>query len=67
MLRMFINSPIPLYDTIWIILLAFVIHYLPYGLRYAHAGMITIHHELEEAAEVSGAGRLRVFRRSSCR
>jgi len=63
MLRTFINFPITIYGTIWIILLAFVIHYLPYGLRYSHAGMVTLHHELEEAAEVSGAGRLRVFLR----
>jgi iron(III) transport system permease protein len=61
MLRTFINFPITIYGTIWIILLAFVIHYLPYGLRYNHAGMVTLHRELEEAAEVSGARRLRVF------
>ena len=61
MLRTFISFPITIYGTIWIILLAFVIHYLPYGLRYSHAGMVTLHRELEEAAEVSGAARLRVF------
>jgi iron(III) transport system permease protein len=62
MLQVFISAPIPLYNTIWLILIAFVIHYLPYGLRYGHAGLISIHNELEEAADVSGAGRLRVFR-----
>ncbi len=62
MLQVFISAPIPLYNTIWLILLAFIIHYLPYGLRYGHAGLISIHNELEEAADVSGAGRLRVFR-----
>jgi iron(III) transport system permease protein len=60
-LRMYINFPIAIYGTIWIILLAFVIHYLPYGLRYNHAGMVSLHRELEEAAEVGGAGRLWVF------
>ena len=62
MLQVFISFPIPVYNTIWVILLAFIIHYLPYGLRYGHAGLITIHAELEEAADVSGANRLRVFR-----
>ena len=60
-LRVFINSPIPIYDTSWIILIALVIHYLPWGLRFNHAGLITQHRELEEAADVSGASRLRVF------
>ena len=62
-LRVFINSPIPIYDTSWIILVALVIHYLPWGLRFNHAGLITQHRELEEAADVSGASRLRVFTR----
>ena len=60
MLQLFIRYP--LYNTVWLILLAFIIHYLPYGLRYGHAGLISIHNELEEAADVSGANRLRVFR-----
>jgi iron(III) transport system permease protein len=62
-LRVFINSPIPVYNTAWIILIALVIHYLPWGLRFNHAGLITQHRELEEAADVSGASRLRVFLR----
>jgi iron(III) transport system permease protein len=60
-LRTFISFPIAIYGTAWIILLAFVIHYLPYGLRYNHAGMVSLHSELEEAAEVGGAGRLQIF------
>jgi iron(III) transport system permease protein len=60
-LRVFINFPISIYDTPWIILIALVIHYLPWGLRFSHAGLITQHRELEEAADVSGATRLRVF------
>ncbi|MES1246077.1 MAG: iron ABC transporter permease [Actinomycetota bacterium] len=61
--RVFINFPIGIYDTTWIILLALVIHYLPWGLRFNHAGLITQHRELEEAADVSGANRLAVFLR----
>jgi len=60
-LRTFISFPIAIYGTAWIILLAFVIHYLPYGLRYNHAGMVSLHRELEEAAEVGGASRLQIF------
>jgi iron(III) transport system permease protein len=61
--RVFIHFPIGIYDTTWIILIALLVHYLPWGLRFNHAGLITQHRELEEAADVSGANRLRVFLR----
>jgi iron(III) transport system permease protein len=60
-LRVFIKFPIRIYGTMWILLLAFVIHYLPYGFRYNSAGIVALHPELEEAAEVSGASRVSVF------
>jgi iron(III) transport system permease protein len=47
--------PIPVYNTIWILLIAYVTLYLPYGMRFASSGITQIHRELEEAAEVSGA------------
>jgi len=62
-LRVFINFPLPIYGTIWIILIALVVHYIPWGMRFNHAGLISLHTELEEAADVSGASRLRTFAR----
>jgi iron(III) transport system permease protein len=62
-LRVFVNFPLPIYNTVWIILIALVIHYLPWGLRYSHAGLISLHGELEEAADVSGANRLQTLAR----
>ena len=47
--------PIPVYNTIWILLIAYVTLYLPYGMRFASSGITQIHRELEEVAEVSGA------------
>jgi iron(III) transport system permease protein len=55
--------PIPIYGTLWIILIAYVIRYLPYGMRYSYSGMLQIHRELEEAAGMSGAGNLVILRR----
>jgi iron(III) transport system permease protein len=46
---------IPIYNTIWILLVAYVTIYLPYGMRFAASGMAQIHKELEEAAYVAGA------------
>jgi iron(III) transport system permease protein len=47
--------PIGVYDTIWILLIAYVTLALPYGMRFASSGLTQIHRELEEVAEVSGA------------
>jgi iron(III) transport system permease protein len=55
--------PIPVYNTIWILLIAYVTLYLPYGMRFASSGITQIHRELEEAAQVSGAGTGQIFAR----
>ena len=62
-LVLYLRSPIPVYGTIWIFVIAYVTTYLPYGLRYAHPGILRIHPELEESAELSGAGWGTVFSR----
>jgi iron(III) transport system permease protein len=51
----------PLYATIWILLLAFVAHYLPYAYRLASAAAAQIDRTLPEAARVSGASRARAW------
>jgi iron(III) transport system permease protein len=51
----------PLYLTVWILMLAFVIRYLVYGVRTTSSGLSQIDRSLEEAATVSGASPLRTF------
>lgn len=63
MIEMALNSPVPIYGTLWVIVFAFVIRYLPYGMRYAHSGVIQIHRDLEDAAGVSGATTRTILRR----
>lgn len=53
----------PLYLTIWIMLLAFIIRYAVYGVRMVSTGMFQIDPSLEEAAMVSGANPLISFMR----
>ena len=62
-MQLFLHLPIPLYGTLGILIWAFVINYLPYGMRYSAAGMLQIHRELEESAEMCGASALTRLRR----
>jgi iron(III) transport system permease protein len=51
-----LRTPIlPVYGTIWILVLAYVPLFLPFGIRYIHAGLLSIHQELEESGSASGA------------
>jgi iron(III) transport system permease protein len=59
----YLMLPIPIYNTIWILLVAYVTLYLPYGMRFASSGIAQIHRELEEMAAVSGAGLGQIFGR----
>jgi iron(III) transport system permease protein len=54
---------LPLYGTLLSIILASSVRYLPYGMRYAFAGVLRIHPDLEDAASLSGASRARAFTR----
>jgi iron(III) transport system permease protein len=54
--------PFPVYNTIWILLIAYVTMYLPYGMRFTSGGIAQVHRELEEVAEMSGASAPQVFR-----
>ncbi|TWF82120.1 iron(III) transport system permease protein [Pseudonocardia hierapolitana] len=59
----YLRSPLPIYGTLLILLIAYCTRYLPYGMRYAVSGMQTVSAELEESAQVSGAGWWATFRR----
>ena len=55
--------PIGVYGTLWIMLIAYVTRFLPYGMRYNSAALLQVHKELEESAAMSGASLAAVFRR----
>ena len=62
-LRFYLFVPIPVYGTLWILLIAFVTRYIPYGIRYMHSGLLQLHKELEEAAYTAGASWSNCMRR----
>jgi iron(III) transport system permease protein len=59
----YLRSPVPIYGTIYILLIAYCTRYLPYGMRYAGTSMQQIAGELEESAQVCGASWWQTFRR----
>ncbi len=59
----YVRFPIPIYATIWILLIAYLTRFMPYGLRAMTSTMVQVHSELEEASRLCGAGRIRTFRR----
>jgi iron(III) transport system permease protein len=64
LLSVYLRTPwLPVYGTLWILFLAYLTRYLPFGMRYASSSMFQIARELEESAQVSGAGWWQTFRR----
>ena len=59
----YLNVDVGIYGTIWIMLIAYVTRFMPYGLRYTTTSMVQIHTELEESAAMSGASWSTTFRR----
>jgi iron(III) transport system permease protein len=51
----YLNVDIGVYGTMWIMFIAYVTRFMPYGLRYNTTSMLQIHRELEESAAMSGA------------
>lgn len=54
-LWLYLVLPLPVYGTLWILLIAYVTKYMPYGMRACSSSMLQIKKELEEASEASGA------------
>ncbi len=58
------NAPwvgLNIYNTVWMLLLAYVVIYITDALNYSNAALRNLNRNLEHAAEVAGAGPLRVL------
>jgi iron(III) transport system permease protein len=62
-LWLYLVLPVPVYGTLWILLIAYVTKYLPYGMRACSSSMLQIKKELEEASAASGAAWSHTFKR----
>lgn len=59
----YLRFPIPVYGTLFILLISYCTRYMPYGMRYASTSMQQISSELEESAQVCAASWWQAFRR----
>ena len=59
----YVYVPLPIYGTLWILFIAYITRFLPYGLRTMTSTIIQIHDDLQDASSACGAGFLVTFRR----
>jgi len=52
-----IRVPLPIYGTIWILMIAYITRFLSFGVRNMSAALTQIDSDLENAARVSGASK----------
>lgn len=57
----YVALPLPLYGTIWLLMIAYTTKYLPYGMRASSGAIVQVHRELEEASRASGGSWLQTF------
>ncbi|MBI2848068.1 MAG: iron ABC transporter permease [Chloroflexi bacterium] len=60
-LALFLSFKNPIYNTVWILVIAYIVRFLPYGTRFTNAGLVQIKKEMEEAAVTSGAKFRKIF------
>jgi iron(III) transport system permease protein len=61
LLWLYLTLPIPIYGTLWILLVGFVGKYMTFAVRSTYASLTQIHKELEEASTSCGAPWVKTF------
>ncbi|HEY1372382.1 MAG TPA: iron ABC transporter permease [Candidatus Binatia bacterium] len=59
----YVYIPLPIYGTIWILLIGYITRFLPYGLRTMTSTVVQVHDDLPDASMTCGAGFWATFRR----
>jgi iron(III) transport system permease protein len=59
----YVYVPLPIYGTLWILLIGYITRFLPYGLRTMTSTVVQVHDDLPAASMTCGAGFWTTFRR----
>jgi iron(III) transport system permease protein len=62
-LMAYLRLPVPVYGTVWILVLAYIPTFAPFAMRYLAPALLHIHRDLEDSAYMSGAPPLATFQR----
>ncbi len=57
----YVYVPLPIYGSLWILLIGYITRFLPYGLRTMTSTIVQLHDDLPQASMVCGAGFLTTF------
>jgi iron(III) transport system permease protein len=60
-LALLISNVIPLYGTLFVLMVVYVVCWISFGTRVLNNSMIQVHRELEEAAQVGGVSTFRIL------
>jgi iron(III) transport system permease protein len=59
----YVFMPLPIYGTLWILLIGYITRFFPYGLRTMTSTIVQLHDDLQQASMVCGASFMATFRR----
>ena len=59
----YVYVPLPIYGTLWILMIGYITRFLPYGLRTMTSTIVQLHDDLQQASMVCGASFMTTFRR----
>jgi len=59
----YVYVPLPIYGTLWILLIGYITRFLPYGLRSMTSTIVQLHDDLPQASLACGASFITTFRR----
>ena len=51
----YVYMPLPIYGTLWILMIGYITRFLPYGLRTMTSTIVQLHDDLQQASMVCGA------------
>ncbi len=57
----YVYVPLPIYGTLWILLIGYITRFLPYGLRSMTSTIVQLHDDLPQASLVCGASFMTTF------
>lgn len=56
-----LRFPLPIYGSLWILIIAYITRFITYGFRYASSALLQVSRDLEEAGRICGSSRVQTI------